>query len=687
MITYYAVMAGLTLIALMIFIFSYEPKKINFFFMAMLMLRVVANSCYLAIALSKSLSEAILAHKFCYIAACFLPPLTFFWACTICNIKVPIWSRRLIYGFCTLVYGLALTVGYSDIYYKTVTLEKVGGAAMLMRTYGIGHALFTLLLYGFLVLVVVLLIYSLIRKHTVSKKNIWLILLLESLNIVMYFVDRIIGFDVESMPLMYVLDSIILLVLHNRCMKYNLEDNINSSTDRQETCGYIMFDKRLDFLGANDVALRIYPQITGWTVDKPLQSLAGNEDVTEWLRVGIDNPQKVFELQKDELHYSCRIKPILRKEKEIGHMVEMEEDTDEWRYLNLLSDYNSELEKAQQELEETVFEQTMELMEQQRAIKELYIQTITALAEAVDAKDRYTSGHSKRVAEYSRRIAAKLGKSKEEQEQIYWAGLLHDVGKIRVPNEIINKVGKLTDEEFNIIKIHPVTGYHILSGISGYNNIAIAAKYHHEHYDGTGYPNGLAGEKIPEVARILGVADSYDAMTSDRSYRKALPQEVVKGEIIRGKGTQFDPQIADIMLEMMEKDTGYQMRQLDTMQRKILVVDDEPMNSKIISHIMKDEPMYEIIAAFSGKEALETLDRENVDLIMLDVKMPDMDGLETLQRIKEKHQAPVVLMTGDRTLDTSTGFAALGCDDYITKPFHQLLIKEVVHNMTENRYE
>lgn len=343
----------------------------------------------------------------------------------------------------------------------------------------------------------------------------------------------------------------------------------------------------------------------------------------------------------------------------------------------------AEMEEFQAELKKKVDEQTVELREQQKKTKNLYIQTVTALSEAVDAKDRYTSGHSKRVAEYSRMIAAKMGKGPKEQEEIYRAGLLHDVGKIRIPVEIINKPGRLTDEEYNIIKIHPVTGYHILRGISGNSDIAIAAKYHHERYDGKGYPNGLEGENIPEVARILGVADSYDAMTSNRSYRNALPQEVVRSEIAKGKGTQFDPYVAEIMLKLIDEDTEYTMKQNDFMDRKILVVDDEPMNHKLIEHIIKEEGMYRIISAESGREALEILEQEKMDLIMLDVVMPEMDGLETLRLIREKYQTPVVLMTGDKTLDTSTEFAALGCDDYITKPFLPLLIKEVIYNMTK----
>lgn len=160
-----------------------------------------------------------------------------------------------------------------------------------------------------------------------------------------------------------------------------------------------------------------------------------------------------------------------------------------------------------------------ELKKQQEVINVQFLQTVKALSEAVDAKDRYTSGHSLRVAKYAKMIAAKMGKSIEEQEKIYRAGLLHDVGKIRIPEEIINKPDKLTDEEFNIIKVHSVTGYHILKGISGNDTIANAAKYHHERFDGRGYPNGLEAEKIPEIARILGVADiMVELVDEDKEY-------------------------------------------------------------------------------------------------------------------------------------------------------------------------
>ena len=213
-----------------------------------------------------------------------------------------------------------------------------------------------------------------------------------------------------------------------------------------------------------------------------------------------------------------------------------------------------ELTKLQKDLSAEVARKTGEN-------EQLFIQLVLALTDAVDAKDTYTHGHSRRVALYSREIAKRFGYPSEKQNDIYMIGLLHDVGKIGVPDEIINKTTRLTDEEFAQIKTHPVRGAQILSNIRNNPKLAMGAKFHHERYGGGGYPDGLKGEEIPEEARIIAVADAYDAMTSNRSYREVMPQERVREQIETGKGIQFDPQFADIMLAMIDEDEDYRMRE------------------------------------------------------------------------------------------------------------------------------
>ncbi|MCR4907581.1 MAG: HD-GYP domain-containing protein [Lachnospiraceae bacterium] len=189
-------------------------------------------------------------------------------------------------------------------------------------------------------------------------------------------------------------------------------------------------------------------------------------------------------------------------------------------------------------------------------------EVMLALSKAVDAKDHYTKGHSERVAGYAREIARRLGKPENEQEEIYSMGLLHDVGKIGVQEELLNKKGGLTKEEFDIIKSHTTTGWEILKTITEIPGLSTGARWHHERFDGTGYPDGLSGKAIPEEARIICLADCYDAMTSKRSYSYPRAQGDVKAEIIRCSGTQFDPDIAKVLVEMIDADKDYQLREL-----------------------------------------------------------------------------------------------------------------------------
>lgn len=321
----------------------------------------------------------------------------------------------------------------------------------------------------------------------------------------------------------------------------------------------------------------------------------------------------------------------------------------------------------------------VKLQESRRELEQLNDNIMQILAKTIDAKDKYTRGHSVRVANYSREIARRMGKSEKEQEKIYRAALLHDVGKIRIPDGIINKPGKLTDEEYAFIKLHPVAGYHILKSFSKDQLIATGAKFHHERYDGKGYPNGLVGENSPEHARIIGVADAYDAMASNRSYRSALPQDVIRGELVAGKGTQFDPRIVEIMLAMVDEDKEYRMRQSDDQQKTILAVDDEAISIELIKNIFASQPFYRLLTVNSGEEALELLKTEQVDLVLLDLEMSGMDGFETFARIRECSVIPVVFMTATKELAAMERARKMGVEDYITKPFMPQIMLETVY--------
>ncbi len=215
---------------------------------------------------------------------------------------------------------------------------------------------------------------------------------------------------------------------------------------------------------------------------------------------------------------------------------------------------NRAYEKKKEELDEA-----NALLE--KANERITMQSMYTLAKTIDAKDKYTNGHSMRVAKYSCLIAERMQFSEEDRENLYHMAMLHDIGKIGVPDAIINKPSELTDDEYYVIKSHPSMGSDILSEMPEFEDIGTGARWHHERYDGTGYPDGLKGEEIPLNARIISVADAYDAMTSNRSYRKYMQQETVREELLKGRGKQFDPGITDIMLEIMAEDKNYELHE------------------------------------------------------------------------------------------------------------------------------
>ena len=196
------------------------------------------------------------------------------------------------------------------------------------------------------------------------------------------------------------------------------------------------------------------------------------------------------------------------------------------------------------------------LQKKQKQYHDIVNQSLETFAHAIDAKDQNTNGHSQRVAIYSAEIAKRMGMSDEEQEQIYYMGMLHDIGKIGIPDAILKKPGKLTEEEMQIIRNHPTIGGEILKDFTAIQGISDGARYHHERYDGNGYNEGLKGKEIPLAARIICVADSYDTMSSKRVYKELHEENYILSELDRSSGKQFDPAIVPFMIEMIKDGTA-----------------------------------------------------------------------------------------------------------------------------------
>lgn len=202
------------------------------------------------------------------------------------------------------------------------------------------------------------------------------------------------------------------------------------------------------------------------------------------------------------------------------------------------------------------YEYLKAIEDKNKEIQRVTLEAISTIANIIDAKDEYTKGHSQRVAEYAVELARKLGYTEDDLNNVHVIALLHDIGKIGIPDSVLNKAARLSDEEYEIMKQHVDIGNRILHDNTVIENVSLGVKYHHERYDGSGYTEGLKGEEIPEVARIICLADAYDAMTSDRVYRPRLTDEQAINELISNSGTQFDPDMVKAFVQLLEEKKG-----------------------------------------------------------------------------------------------------------------------------------
>ena len=308
-----------------------------------------------------------------------------------------------------------------------------------------------------------------------------------------------------------------------------------------------------------------------------------------------------------------------------------------------------------------------EINEHSLQMKDLVLQTITTVARTIDAKDEYTEGHSQRVAEYSRLLALEMGKSEEEAENIYYIALLHDIGKIGIPDNVLHKPGKLSKEEYELVKQHPIIGAEILSEIKAFPDIDLGAHYHHERYDGLGYPEGLKGENIPEIARIIAVADTYDAMNSNRVYRHHFKKENIIAEIEACKGSQFDPAVADAMINLINEN-----KILDrvSMMKSIPDRREGARNKEIEGLLRINEMLLESLAGdYSDRYLVESLsDEMTLNRVISEIS----------EDLKEHNNGCLFLLDVDHLRDTNQKHGFL-MGDYCLSAIAQVLIQRELY--------
>lgn len=533
---YYAILSiqYISIIALFIegwVVFRKWNSKIHAYLFFSILVNLVNNLGYLFELRSRTLDNYLSALQMSYFGRVWTGFAIFLFIAELCRFRLPDLLKIGLAVFNAATYIIIITTPGHTLYYTEFVFDMNGDIPIFHHGSGIWHKLYMGVMVAYIVCGVTMLFYRLYKEKDRSSRNRLLNIIFAMLVQSGFFLLQILGpksltelYDVTMLG--SAIGTLIMLVA---IFRHNLLD------DEQLAKDYIL-DKMSESIVATDENDKIA------YFNKPAEELFPNirkrhSEIVKELQESVEENKP---LAIKEKIFTLRTAPLYRGETVSG-------------IIYVLHD-NTELYNLQSGLKQEVGRQTA------RANR-LSLEMLIALSKTVDAKDHYTNGHSGRVAEYAAEIARRMGKSQEEQEKIYTMGLVHDIGKIGVSEEIINKPGRLTDEEFDQIKKHTVIGYDILRTISEMPELAVGARWHHERYNGKGYPDGLEGENIPEEARIICVADCYDAMTSTRTYSTPRAQEKVRAEIVRCSGTQFDPKAAEIMIQMIDDDKEYKLNE------------------------------------------------------------------------------------------------------------------------------
>jgi len=547
LVIYYSICLILACLNLMICILFSVEKKINNLFVALALIMTLANFGYLSLALSTTLEGALFANKISYLGGCFISPIVLFLILRVCNYKFPNWLRFLLYGFSFFVYLLVLSTGFYSIYYKDVWIDKYYDSTILLHTNTPLYYLSSFLIVGYLIANLSILIYVIIKNKNVAKMPLIVLISLEVINILMFFIGKLIIPEFEFMPAVYVLTGLILLYLKKSLDLYDIEDTVELFYDKNNNNGYLIFDQRLYYLGSNDIMKNIL-DLTNCTIDKNIKDLSTLSFINDWICIYLNDPSiNKFNYDINNKHYTITINPINENKTNRGYIIEFLDETDRINYLNLLNQYNEKLEQ--------------DVTEKSNHILSIQHQVVLGMANIVENRDNSTGGHVKRTSEVIKILLDTIIENNifnidaTFYNHVVRAAPLHDLGKIAIDDDILRKPGRFTPEEFEIMKTHAAKSAELVSELLGkvetkeFISIAInIARHHHEKWNGMGYPDGLKGMEIPLEARIMAIADVYDALVSKRCYKDSMSFDKAYEVMMESMGSHFDPYMEKVFV-------------------------------------------------------------------------------------------------------------------------------------------
>lgn len=523
------------------------------YYLLMFVMIIIANMGYYTLSTAEAMETALMGQRLVYLGSVFVPIFLLFSTMKLCRLEIPKWLIFLLLTLSTIVLYFAFSIGERNDYYKNISLGTERGMTYLIKEYGPMHKLFILLLFGSVVLTIGMILYFYITNKNVPHRVTFTIVLIEVITVGCYLGKRITGQNLELTGLAYIFDELLILLLIRRIGKYEIVENVAHSIDASSTNGFIAFDEHGRFVSCNAMAKTYLPELENQRVDVPL-----NKETVPLLYAQfggmLDNlfvEEKQCLIESKERMLSCSLKILYssKSNKIEGYLIEVVDDTKQQKYLRLLNHYNDDLQK--------------EVKRQTAYVNKLQERMVLGMADMIENRDTNTGGHVKRTSEVVRIFIEELRHVDEEYgfteqflSNVVKAAPMHDLGKITVDDSILRKPGKYTPEEFEEMKKHSEKGAEIvtqiLNGVEDEAFVKIAvnvAHYHHEKWNGQGYPKQLSGIEIPPEARIMALADVFDALVSKRCYKEKMDYDSAFGIIEESLGSHFDPEIGKLFLK------------------------------------------------------------------------------------------------------------------------------------------
>ncbi len=560
----YAITFLLSILMLLVLIYVGHKQNITFYIM-MFTLITVSNMGYYAVSCSKSLEAALVGHRMIYLGGTVVPFILLMCSLKLCHIRIHKATIVGVFTLCMVVLYLACSVESGNGYYESISIGQANGMTYLIKVYGPLHKLYMIYLFGTIGLIYSVLIYSLFKMRVSKRVSLWL-MFAATMTVVLYVAKRAVGTEIELISIAYIIDEIIVVMLTRRLGMYEVSESIAASLSEHSNYGYILFDNRGRYVGCNESAREYLPEISKLKVDKKLEEADApilythiGEHLEEFTNEKEHDESCECYIKSDNRVIKCSLKNLYYgiNDKKVGHIIELTDYTQQQKYLDLLNNYNAKL-------EENVREKT-------EHIGKLQDKMILGMADMIEGRDSNTGGHIRRTSEVVKIFTTELihhdkdyGCTREFLNYVAKAAPMHDLGKIAVDDKILRKPGKYTPEEYNEMKKHSAKGAQIVERLldgaqdDKFTKIAInVAHYHHEKWNGQGYPCGLSGIGIPLEARIMALADVFDALVSKRCYKEKMDYDSAFKIIEESLGSHFDVELGKLFIKCRPRLEAY----------------------------------------------------------------------------------------------------------------------------------